>query len=248
MNGNDKVFCIDEGKEINSFESLEPSQVSEIENLEKKLKYKSFINGNTITSADVVAYQNYLNLNIELPKDKFPKIITWLNEIKRLERNWKLSKRTHRKENGETFSEYVDIINKKISSHNLVYDSKMKEMRQFSDKLNGNQPSKEKEITTINFFAKKEKEYDIQILIKFLPNNELSTNNIASKLAIISHNHFPNKCNIEPSINNKGEISAIIQSTIDNENYDIEPLANEIKRNINGVYNISIQSIEKKSN
>ena len=92
----------------------------------------------------------------------------------------------------------------------------------------------------------KENEYDIKVLVKFLPNvNGLSANSLVSRLAIICHNHFPNKCNIEHIVSEKGELSAIINSTIDKDSFDIEPLSNEIRRNINGVYNISIQSIDK---
>ena len=103
----------------------------------------------------------------------------------------------------------------------------------------------EKEVTTIHFFVKKDNEFTIKILVKFLPDQKtLTVNEVASKLAIISHNHLPNKTNIEPSKNDKGEISAVISSTIDKKEYDIENLAQDLKRNIQGIYSVSILSIE----
>ena len=69
---------------------------------------------------------------------------------------------------------------------------------------------------------------------------------IKSKLAIISHNHFRNKSQIEPINNPKEGISAIISTTIDKKEYDIENLAQDIKRNIQGIYSVSILSIEEK--
>ena len=63
---------------------------------------------------------------------------------------------------------------------------------------------------------------------------------------IISHNYFKNKTTCEPG---KGDlnngISAILSSTIDKSDYDIETFANDIKRNIEGVLTLTILGIEK---
>ena len=75
---------------------------------------------------------------------------------------------------------------------------------------------------------------------------------LAPKILIICHNHLRNKTDIEEYNNekegNKGSIQCInivVTSLIESEDYNIENLSIELKRNINGINSISILSIEK---
>ena len=112
---------------------------------------------------------------------------------------------------------------------------------------------KEKEVATIHFFTKKNgdaQEYVLKILIKFCPDINLTYKDLAPKIIIISHNHLVNKTDIEEYIEEKDTkkpkgVSVIITSLINSEDYNIENLSQELKRNINGISSVSILSIEK---
>ena len=231
-----------EVKEYTPLESLDEATIKDLKELEKKLQRNQFIKGPIISIDDVHSYENFLLLNIDLPKDEYPKIYKWKVEIERFKHNWKISKKV----NGRTFLEYIQNITRKIDQQNKVYDDKLKEITNFSNNILKHE-NPEKEVTTIHFFEKKDSHYQIKVLVKMLPNQEqITANDLSSKLAIISHNHFRNKSQIEPINNPKEGISAIISTTIDKKEYDIENLAQDIKRNIQGIYSVSILSIEEK--
>ena len=113
---------------------------------------------------------------------------------------------------------------------------------------------KEKEITTIHFFTKKNEgqNYLIKILIKFFPGLNTTYKDLAPKILIICHNHLRNKTDIEEYKNDKEKegnikgINIVLTSFIDTEDYNIEPLSMELKRNISGINSVSILSLEKK--
>ena len=230
-----------EGKEYNALDSLDDSTLNNLKELEAKLKKTPFIKGIIISVDDVTAYDNFMLLNIKISKETYPNIMKWKTEIERMKLNWKISKKPNR---GRTFLEYVQNMTLKLNQQNKEFDDKMKEITKMHNNILKH-GTPEKEVTTIHFFVKKDNEFTIKILVKFLPDQKtLTVNEVASKLAIISHNHLPNKTNIEPSKNDKGEISAVISSTIDKKEYDIENLAQDLKRNIQGIYSVSILSIE----
>ena len=109
----------------------------------------------------------------------------------------------------------------------------------------------EKEIATIKFFKKNngEKEYIIKILVKFFTDLNMSYKDLAPKISIICHNHLPNKTEIEEykeSNDANKFINVLITSIVSSEEYNIEKLSEELKRNINGVATVSILSLDKK--
>ena len=235
-------FVCSEGKEYNALESLDKDALEDLETMEKKLKKNAFLKGNIISLDDVEAYDNFMLLNVKLPKEKYPKILQWKSAYERMKLNWKISKKPNK---GRTFTEYVKMMTDKLNEQNKVYDDKMKEISNFSSKILKHD-EKEKEVTTIHFFKQKDNEFEIQILVEFLPDVPATqSQDIVSKLSIISHKHLPNKSSINTLKGEKGELSAIITSTIEKDDYDLEHLATDVKRNIQGVYNVKIKSIER---
>ena len=77
---------------------------------------------------------------------------------------------------------------------------------------------------------------------------------LAPKILIICHNHLRNKTDIEEYNNEKDKekegnnkcIKIVITSLINNDDYNIENLSMELKRNISGINSVSILSLEKK--
>ena len=167
--------------------------------------------------------------------------------------NWKISKKPPNVK-GKTFKQYIQIQTEKLMDQNKQFDEKIKDNMKFHENLLKSE-EKEKEVATIHFFTKKNDErekYILKILIKFFPGINMTYKDLAPKILIICHNHLRNKTDIEEYNNekegNKGSIQCInivVTSLIESEDYNIENLSIELKRNINGINSISILSIEK---
>ena len=88
-----------------------------------------------------------------------------------------------------------------------------------------------------------------------MPGINLTYKDLAPKILIICHNHLRNKTDIEEynnekdkegnQINNIKCLNIVLTSLINSEDYNIENLSTELKRNISGINSISILSIEK---
>ena len=234
-----------EGKEYASLESLDKDSLNDLKSLEKKLTFKEFLTGKIISVKDVETYENFMLLNVNLNKNDYPHILKWKNEIERMKLNWKISKKPF-SQKGRTFREYIEKMYEKIKQNDKIYANEIKNLTNVSKNIFFDNKKEEKEIATIHFFKKKTGNYLIKILIKWLNNNNLKYQDIASKLIIISHNYFPNKCVVEELKNEKDNnwINAVIITTINKNDYDIEDFSQDIKRNINNNIQVSILSIE----
>ena len=249
-------MCEGEGKEYISIESLDKQNLADLTNLEKLLINKTYIKGNIISIEDIETLDNLELLNINITKNNYPNIFKWKKEIERMRLNWKISKKPPNIK-GKTFKQYIQIQTEKLIAQNQQFDEKIKNNMKFHENLLKSE-EKEKEIATIHFFTKNSDEsnkYILKILIKFIPGFNVTYKDLAPKILIICHNHLRNKTDIEEYYNekekegNKGNIkdlNIVITSLIDNEDYNIEELAIELKRNINGINTVSILSIEKK--
>jgi hypothetical protein len=232
---------------------LDKQSLSDLNNLEKLLTNKTYIKGNIISIVDIETLENLELLNINITKNNYPNIFKWKKEIERMRLNWKISKKPPNIK-GKTFKQYIQIQTEKLADQNKQFDEKMKDNMKFHENILKPE-EKEKEVATIHFFAKKNDEsekYVLKILIKFFPGINMTYKDLAPKILIICHNHLRNKTNIEEYNNekegNKGNIQCInivVTSLIDSEDYNIENLSIELKRNINGINSISILSIEK---
>ena len=246
-------MCEDEGKEYLPIESLDKQSLSDLNNLEKLLTNKTYIKGNIISIVDIETLENLELLNINITKNNYPNVFKWKKEIERMRLNWKISKKPPNIK-GKTFKQYIQIQTEKLVDQNKQFDEKMKDNMKFHENILKPE-EKEKEVATIHFFTKKNDEsekYVLKILIKFSPGINMTYKDLAPKILIICHNHLRNKTNIEEYNNekegNKGNIQCInivVTSLIDSEDYNIENLSIELKRNINGINSISILSIEK---
>ena len=249
-------MCEGEGKEYIQIDSLDKQSISYLNNLEKLLINKSYIKGNIISIEDIETLENLEVLNINITKNNYPNIFKWKKEIERMRLNWKISKK-HPNIKGKTFKQYIQIQTEKLVEQNKQFDEKIKSNMKFHENLLKSE-DKEKEITTLHFFTKKNDEnekYILKILIKFMPGINLTYKDLAPKILIICHNHLRNKTDIEEynnekdkegnQINNIKCLNIVLTSLINSEDYNIENLSTELKRNISGINSISILSIEK---
>ena len=241
-------MCEGEGKEYNKIESLDKESLSDLNKLEKTLNNKSFIKGNIISIDDIETLDNLELLNINITKENYPNIFKWKKELERMKLNWKISKKPT-KIKGKTFKEYIEIQTNKVALKNKEFNEQMKNDMKFHENILKSE-EKEKEITTIHFFNKKNdtQNYILKILIKFFPDINLKYKDLAPKILIICHNHLINKTDIEEYNDGKDTkcINILVTSLVDNEEYNIEKLSMELKRNINGISSISILSLDKK--
>jgi translation initiation factor 1 (eIF-1/SUI1) len=245
-------MCEGEGKEYIPIESLDKQSLSDLNNLEKLLINKTYIKGNIISIEDIETLDNLELLNINITKNNYPHTFKWKKEIERMRLNWKISKKPPNIK-GKTFKQYIEIQTEKLVDQNKQFDEKIKSNMKFHENLLKPE-EKEKEITTIHFFTKKNEgqNYLIKILIKFFPGLNTTYKDLAPKILIICHNHLRNKTDIEEYKNDKEKegnikgINIVLTSFIDTEDYNIEPLSMELKRNISGINSVSILSLEKK--
>ena len=245
-------MCEGEGKEYIPIESLDKQSLSDLNNLEKLLINKAYIKGNIISIEDIETLDNLELLNINITKNNYPHTFKWKKEIERMRLNWKISKKPPNIK-GKTFKQYIEIQTEKLVDQNKQFDEKIKSNMKFHENLLKPE-EKEKEITTIHFFTKKNEgqNYLIKILIKFFPGLNTTYKDLAPKILIICHNHLRNKTDIEEYKNDKEKegnikgISIVLTSFIDTDDYNIEPLSMELKRNISGINSVSILSLEKK--
>ena len=245
-------MCEGEGKEYIPIESLDKQSLSDLNNLEKLLINKAYIKGNIISIEDIETLDNLELLNINITKNNYPHTFKWKKEIERMRLNWKISKKPPNIK-GKTFKQYIEIQTEKLVDQNKQFDEKIKSNMKFHENLLKPE-EKEKEITTIHFFTKKNdgQNYLIKILIKFFPGLNTTYKDLAPKILIICHNHLRNKTDIEEYKNDKEKegnikgINIVLTSFIDTEDYNIEPLSMELKRNVSGINSVSILSLEKK--
>jgi translation initiation factor 1 (eIF-1/SUI1) len=245
-------MCEGEGKEYIPIESLDKQSLSDLNNLEKLLINKAYIKGNIISIEDIETLDNLELLNINITKNNYPHTFKWKKEIERMRLNWKISKKPPNIK-GKTFKQYIEIQTEKLVDQNKQFDEKIKSNMKFHENLLKPE-EKEKEITTIHFFTKKNEgqNYLIKILIKFFPGLNTTYKDLAPKILIICHNHLRNKTDIEEYKNDKEKegnikgINIVLTSFIDTDDYNIEPLSMELKRNISGINSVSILSLEKK--
>ena len=245
-------MCEGEGKEYIPIESLDKQSLSDLNNLEKLLINKAYIKGNIISIEDIETLDNLELLNINITKNNYPHTFKWKKEIERMRLNWKISKKPPNIK-GKTFKQYIEIQTEKLVDQNKQFDEKIKSNMKFHENLLKPE-EKEKEITAIHFFTKKNEgqNYLIKILIKFFPGLNTTYKDLAPKILIICHNHLRNKTDIEEYKNDKEKegnikgINIVLTSFIDTEDYNIEPLSMELKRNISGINSVSILSLEKK--
>ena len=236
-------MCEGEGKEYVPIENLDKQSLSDLNNLEKLLTNKTYIKGNIISIEDIETLENLELLNINITKNNYPNVFKWKKEIERMRLNWKISKKPPNVK-GKTFKQYSQIQTEKLMDQNKQFDEKIKDNMKFHENLLKSE-EKEKEVATIHFFTKKndEKEkYILKILIKFFPGINMTYKDLAPKILIICHNHLRNKTDIEEYNNekegNKGSnqcINIVVTSLIESEDYNIENLSTELKRNINGI-------------
>ena len=237
--------CINEGKEYTPINSLDKEYISELETLNKKLERKDYINGLNISVVDVEALENLENLNILVDSKNYPNIFRWKNDIEKIRRNWKISKKPTNVK-GRTFKQYIQI---QLDKLNISEQEHSKKLPLFSKNTSDaiNTKAQKNEEKTIHFFVKNPDNFNLKILVKFLPNSTVIFEEISPKIAVISHKFFKNKTTIYKGkgVKEKDGIDAILETTIERENYDIKELYDELKRNLTDIYKVEIIGIEK---
>ena len=215
-------------------------------NLENQIKQNKYIKDEILSVDDALIFEQLRESKKIIIEKKFPNIFRWANELERMKRNWRISKR---KNKGSSFVEYIknaeDTVRKekKIDEEkNLISGLAMdveKTGNVQSHKHNASNSNSPKSI-------KKLKEYKIEIGIKFNQNTFKNWSEIASNLSIICQVYLPRGTEIKPiKDKNTGEIFAIINSRSHKEKYDISYLEQDIKRNINSVESVNLIDVKE---
>jgi hypothetical protein len=221
-------------------------------NLENQIKQNRCIKDEILSVDDVLIFEQLRESKCVILEKKYPNIYRWANELERMKRNWRISKR---KNKGATFAEFIknkeDIIRKeqKIDEEkNLI--SGLTVNSEKSNNINNSPSANCKHNSKINTTPpksiKKLKEYTIEIGVKFKPNVYKNWSEISSNLSIICQVYLPRGTEIKPvKDKNTGELFAIIYSWTHKENYDISYIEQDIKRNINSVESVNIIDIKE---
>ena len=227
---------------------------TDLNNLENQIKQNKCLKDEILSVDDVLIFEQLRESKCIILEKKYPNIYRWANELERMKRNWRISKR---KNKGATFAEFIknkeDLIRneQKNEEKNLISGLSIN-----ADKLNNihNSPSSNckhnsKINTTPPKSIKKLKEYSIEIGVKFKPNIYKNWSEISSNLSIICQVYLPRGTEIKPvKDKNTGELFAIIYSWTHKENYDISYIEQDIKRNIISVESVNIIDIKEIKN
>ena len=221
-------------------------------NLENQIKQNRCIKDEILSVDDVLIFEQLRNSKCIILEKKYPNIYRWANELERMKRNWRISKR---KNKGSTFAEFIknkeDLIRKEQKdSEEKKLISGLSIDADKSNNINNSPSTNCKHNSKINSTPpksiKKLKEYTIEIGVKFKPNIYKNWSEISSNLSIICQVYLPRGTEIKPiKDKNTGELFAIIHSWTHKENYDISYIEQDIKRNIISVENISIIDIKE---
>ena len=198
----------------------------------------------------LLIFEQLRNSKCIILQNKYPNIYRWANELERMNRNWRISKR---KNKGSSFAEFIknkeDLIRKEkkideerklISGLSLNSESSINKSPspncKHNSKINSTPPKS----------IKKLKEYTIEIGVKFKPNIYKNWSEISSNLSIICQVYLPRGTEIKPiKDKNTGELFAIIHSWTHKENYDISYIEQDIKRNIIEVESVNVIEIKE---
>jgi len=217
-------------------------------NLENQIKQNRCIKDEILSVDDVLIFEQLRDSKCVILEKKYPNIYRWANELERMKRNWRISKR---KSKGATFAEFIknkeDLIRKeqkRDEEKDLISGLSMNSEKFNSPSTNYKYNSKIN--TTPPKSIKKLKEYTIEIGVKFKPNIYKNWSEISSNLSIICQVYLPRGTEIKPvKDKNTGELFAIIYSWTHKENYDISYIEQDIKRNINSVESVNIIDIKE---
>ena len=246
---------ISQGDAINTYYTpykFNFEEETDLINLENQIKQNRCIKDEILSVDDVLIFEQLRESKCVILEKKYPNIYRWANELERMKRNWRISKR---KNKGATFAEFIknkeDIIRKeqKIDEEkNLISGLSMntEKTSNINNSPSANCKYNSKINTTPPKSIKKLKEYTIEIGVKFKPNEYKNWSEISSNLSIICQVYLPRGTEIKPvKDKNTGELFAIIYSWTHKEKYDISYIEQDIKRNINSVESVSIIDIKE---
>ena len=220
-------------------------------NLENQIKQNRCIKDEILSVDDVLIFEQLRESKCIILEKKYPNIYRWANELERMKRNWRISKR---KDKGSTFAEFIknkeDLIRKEKKNEEKNLISGLSIDADKSNNINNSPSSNCKHNSKINSTPpksiKKLKEYSIEIGVKFKPNIYKNWSEISSNLSIICQVYLPRGTEIKPvKDKNTGELFAVIYSWTHKENYDISYIEQDIKRNIISVESVSIIDIKE---
>lgn len=218
-------------------------------NLENQIKQNKCIKDEILSVDDVLIFEQLRDSKCVIVEKKYPNIFRWANELERMQRNWRISKR---KNKGSTFAEFIkekeDLIrkDKKNDEEKKLISGLSMNLTNVNISSSPNCKHNNTKNTTPPKSIKKLKEYSIEIGIKFKSEIKKNWNDISSNLSIICQVYFPRGTEIKPVINEKnGELFAVIHSWTHKENYDISYVEQDIKRNISSVESLNIIEIKE---
>ena len=221
-------------------------------NLENQIKQNTCIKDEILSVDDVLIWEQLRDSKCIILQKKYPNIYRWANELERMYRNWRISKR---KTKGSSFAEFIknkeDLIRseKKVDEERKLISGlslNSEKIHNINKSPSPNCKHNSKINSTPPKSIKKLKEYTIEIGVKFKQNMYKNWSEIASNLSIICQVYLPRGTEIKPiKDKNTGELFAIIHSWTHKENYDISYIVQDIKRNIVEVESINIIEIKE---
>ena len=86
-------------------------------NLENQLKKNKYLKDEILSVDDIIIFEKLKESSITININQYPNIFKWANELERMRRNWKLSKR---KDKGSSFAEYIKLSEDKIEMKKVI--------------------------------------------------------------------------------------------------------------------------------
>lgn len=216
-------------------------------NLENQIKQNKYIKDEILSVDDALIFEKLRESKRIIIEKKYPNIFRWANELERMKRNWRISKR---KNKGSSFVEYIKNAEDTVRKEKKIDEEKnlISGLAMDTEKITTEVKSHKRNTSNSNSpkSIKKLKEYKIEIGIKFNQNMFKNWSEISSNLSIICQVYLPRGTEIKPiKDKNTGEIFAIINSRTHKEKYDISYLEQDIKRNINSVESVNLIDVQE---
>lgn len=219
------------------------SQKEDLHQLELLLKKNPYINDDILSLDDALVFEDMRTYIKIIPEVVYPNIYRWVNELNKLWKNWRLSKK---KDKGKTFPEYIQRVEARLRSEkNKAEEADLISGLKVESKLVLESPSQGPNPGLASPKHKKLSEYHMEIGVKFKPGKKNWTN-ISSNLYIICQTYLPRDTEIKPIYEEKtNELFAVIITRTHKEKYDLTYLEQDMKRNIECVESLNIIEIKE---
>ena len=207
------------------------NEPTDLLNLENQLTKNKYLKDEILSVDDIIIFEKLKESSVIINTNQYPNIFKWANELERMRRNWKLSKR---KDKGSSFAEFIKLSEDKIRNEK---------------KDNKENVNISKEIPIEHNKIKKLKEYSVSINIRFDLEQENNWLNISNILNQICQIYLPRGSIVKPIKDEKtGEIFAVIETMSHKKDFDFSSIKRDIQNEIPTFKSIDIIEVKEISN